>query len=101
VAVDYFPVHWVWRLCESGVDEADDLTAELRDKSDAASSRVWRMLTPLAIARRYRLDCGGRIAFRIKAGVILSAFAIASASFETAGRIVIAIGRAASSITRA
>ena len=72
VAVGYFSVHWVRRLFESGVDESDDLTAELCDKSDAASSRVRRMLPPLPVACRYRLNCGVRIAFRIKAGVILS-----------------------------
>ena len=27
VAVDHFPVHWVWRLFEPGVYEPNDLTA--------------------------------------------------------------------------
>ena len=72
VAVDHFSVHRIRRLFESGIYESDDLTTELRDKSNAFSSRVQRMLPALAVACRYRLNFGRRIAFRIKAGVILS-----------------------------
>src|SRR5437868_6203002 len=36
VAVEYFPVRWIRRLFEPDIDESNDLTAELRDKSDAA-----------------------------------------------------------------
>jgi hypothetical protein len=34
VAVNHFSVHWIGRLLESGVYESDNLTTELRDKSD-------------------------------------------------------------------
>src|SRR5262249_4287385 len=72
VAVDHFSVHRIRRLFESGVYESDDLTTELRDKSNHLSARVRLMLPALSVACQYRLNCGERIAFRIKAGVILS-----------------------------
>src|SRR5215510_3905392 len=72
VTVDHFSVHRIRRLFESGVYESDDLTTELRDKSNHFSARVRRMLPALSVACRYRLNCGERITFRIKAGVILS-----------------------------
>jgi hypothetical protein len=70
VAVDHFSVHWIRRLIESGVYESDDLTTELRDKGDRLSTRSRRMLAALSVACRYRLNCRGRIALRIKTGVI-------------------------------
>jgi hypothetical protein len=62
------------RPFESGIYEANYLTAELRDKSDTLFTRVRRMLLPFSVARRYRLNGWCRIAFRIKTGMILCAF---------------------------
>ena len=74
VAVDHFSVHRIQRLFETGVYEPNDLTAELRHKSDTLSTRVRRMLQPFSAARRSRRNCRDRIAFRIKAGMIFSTF---------------------------
>jgi hypothetical protein len=69
MAVDQFAVHCIRRPFEPGIDESDDLTTELRDKSDA-------FFILLPVAGRYRLERRDRVALRIEAGVMLGAFQV-------------------------
>jgi len=73
VAVDHFPVHRILRLFEPGINESNDLTAPFRYQSDTISTRL-RMPPPFPVACGNRLNCGGRIALRINAGMIFSTF---------------------------
>src|SRR5215813_14833838 len=57
VTVDHFSVHRIRRLFESGVYESNDLTTELRDKSNHLSARVRRMLPAFSVACPYGLNC--------------------------------------------
>ena len=74
MAIDHFSVHWIRRLFEAGIYESNDLAAEFCDEGHNLAARVRRMLPTLSVARRYRLNCGCRIAFRIKFGMIFSTF---------------------------
>ncbi len=65
-------MHGVRRCLQSGVDESNNLTAKLRHQRDGC--RMRRMLPSLAVACRYGVRCGDRIALRIEAGVMLGAF---------------------------
>src|SRR6516225_5368629 len=56
----------------AGVDESDDLAAEVHNQGDILSVRLRPMLPPLAVACRYHFDRGNPIPFRIKAGMVLS-----------------------------
>src|SRR6266487_6451327 len=74
MAIGHFSVHCIPRLFKAGVYESNDLAAEFCDKGHNLPARVRRMLPTLSVARRYRLNCGCRIAFRIKLGMIFSTF---------------------------
>lgn len=73
VAVGYFPVHGIQRLIEPGIQEPNNLTPKLRDKSDVRTA-VRRMLPPLSVACRYCFNRRDHIELRIKAGMMLRAF---------------------------
>ena len=72
VAIDHLPMHCIRRLFKAGVYEPDDLAVEFCDNGCSLRISVRWMLPILSVARRYRLNCGCRIAFWIKLGMIFS-----------------------------
>jgi len=74
MAVDHVSVHWVGRLFQPGIYESNDLASEHCDKGYRLPARVRRVLPPLPVASRNRLNRGYRVAFWINLGMIFSAF---------------------------
>jgi hypothetical protein len=72
LAVDHLAVHRVRRLFQSRVNESNDTAANFCDKRNALSASVGQILPSLSVACRYGLGYWDRIAFGIKAGMILS-----------------------------
>src|ERR1700758_2739995 len=73
VAIEHLPVHRIWRACQAGVDEGDDLSIELCDERDGLASAVRLMLASLAVARRYLCAVGNPKAFSLEPSVIFGA----------------------------